>query len=346
MMINSSDAFIDRTEPGASLQEIEKIAHHYRLWKSEQTQAAAVYQVSREWLPIYEKYMGEVMHALQENQITKIKGMYENFFRDPLSTGLHGLHFDMVSTYMNPDAPPNQEAITKYLECCAFAARNFLLTCPGTSIDKLVRPAVGNPYAYNLEGRTIFPGADYHYTFAEKIGVLLRKKTSPVVLELGGGFGGMAYYCLRDIPLVKYICVDLPENAALQAYFLKSYFPDKKIRLFGEDFESKDFDALIIPNYGIESLSENFVDLTFNSYSLAEMSKETIENYVKLITYFTRDYFYHLNHVHWEVGADSFPIDLNKFQLLFRNPTNWGKDPRRYQLDQHEFLYKSRNSTI
>ena len=346
MIISSADAFIDRTTPGASLPEIENIAHHYRLWKTEQEQAESVYQVSREWLPIYEKYMGEVMQALQENQIAKLKGMYENFFRDPLSTGLHGLHFDMVSTYMTPEAPANQEAITRYLESCALAARNFLLTCPGTSIDTLVRPSVGNPYAYNLEGRTIFPGADYHYTFSEKISILLRRKLHPVILELGGGFGEMAYYCLRDIPNVKYICVDLPENAALQAYFLKSYYPNKKIRLFGEEFVSNDFDALIIPSYGIESLSENSVDLTFNSYSLAEMGKETIENYISLISKFTQDYFYHLNHVHWEVGADSFPVDLHKFQLLFRNPTNWGKDPRRYQLDQHEFLYKSRNSSI
>jgi hypothetical protein len=197
-----------------------------------------------------------------------------------------------------------------------------------------------------LEGHTIFPGADYHYTFSEKIAILLRKKSIPVILELGGGFGGMAYYCLRDITNIKYICVDLPENAALQAYFLKSYFPNKKIRLFGEDFESNDFDALIVPSYGIESLSENSVDLSFNSYSLAEMGREAIENYIKLISKFTQDYIYHLNHVHWEVNADSFPIDLNKFQLLFRNPTNWGKDPRRYQLDQHEYLYKSKNSDI
>lgn len=346
MMLNIADAFIDRAIPGASLAEIEKIAHHYRLWKTAQKQADSVYQVSREWLPIYENYMGEVMLALENNQLEKLKGMYENLFRHPLSTGLHGLHFDMVATYMNPEVPASQEAVKTYLENCAIGARNFLLTCPGTSISKLVRPAIGNPYSYTMEGHSVFPCADYHYTFSEKIAILLKKKSSPIILELGGGFGGMAYYSLRDIPNAKYICVDLPENAALQAYYLKSHFPEKKIRLFGEDFEANDFDALIIPNYAIESLDENSVDLSFNSYSLAEMGRDTMENYVQLISKITQDYIYHLNHVHWEVSADSFPIDLNKFQLLFRNPTNWGKDPRRYHLDQHEYLYKSRNSII
>jgi putative sugar O-methyltransferase len=346
MMLSSADAFVDRRVPGATSEEIENIAHYYRLWKAEQKEADPVYQVSREWLPIYENYMGDVIQALQENHIETLKDMYENLFRNPLSSGLHGLHFDMVSTYMNVETPANQKAITQYLESCALGARNFLLTCPGTDISKLVRPAIGNPYSYTLEGHSVFPCADYHYTFSEKISILLKMKKSPVILELGGGFGGMAYYCLRDIPNVKYICVDLPENAALQAYYLKSHFPNKKIRLLGEVFDSNDFDALILPSYGIESLPENSVDLSFNSYSLAEMGVNAMENYVRLISKITLDYIYHLNHVHWEVSADTFPIDLKKFQLLFRNPTNWGKDPRRYHLDQHEYLYKAVNSTI
>ena len=346
MILSSADAFVDRRVPGAKSEEIENIAHHYRLWKTEQEQAVIFYQVSREWLPIYENYMGAVMQALQSNQIETLKDMYENLFRNPLSSGLHGLHFDMVSTYMNPDNPANQQAITQYLESCALGVRNFMLTCPGTSVSKLVRPPIGNPYSYTIEGHCVFPCADYHYTFAEKISILLKKKTSPVILELGGGFGGMAYYCLRDIPNVKYICVDLPENAALQAYYLKSHFPTKKIRLFGEIFELNDFDVLILPSYGIESLPENSVDLSFNSYSLAEMGVPSMENYVRIISKITLDYIYHLNHVHWEVSADTFPIDLNKFQLLFRNPTNWGKDPRKYHFDQHEYLYKAVNSNI
>lgn len=346
MMLSIADAFVDRTAPGASINEIEKIAHHYRQWKLAQYDADSVYQVSREWLPIYEKYMGEVMQALQDNQVEQLKTMYEGFFRNPLSTGLHGLHFDMVATYMNPEVPASPEAVKKYLENCAFGARNFLLSCPGTDIEKLVRPAVGNPYSYTMEGHSVFPCADYHYTFAEKISILLRQKSNPTILDLGGGFGGMAYYCLRDIKNLKFICVDLPENCALQAYYLKSHFPNKKIRLFGEAFDENDFDALIIPNFGIESLKENSIDLSFNSYSLAEMGRNTISKYVEIISKITQDYIYHLNHVHWEVSADSFPIDLEKFQLLFRNPTNWGKDPRKYHLDHHEFLYKCKYSNI
>lgn len=346
MTLSIADAFVDRTLAGASLTEIENIAHHYRQWKRAQADADSAYQVSREWLPIYENYMCEVMQALQGNQVEELKTMYEGLFRHPLSTGLHGMHFDMVGTYMNPEVPARPEALDQYFDSCALNARNFLLSCPGTKFNKLERPAIGNPYSYNLDGYTVFPCAEYHYAFSEKIAILLRNKINPVILELGGGFGGMAYYCLRDIPNVKYIGVDLPENAALQAYYLKSHFPDKKIRLYGEDFEENDFDALIMPNFAIETLPPNSVNLSYNSYSLAEMGREAINKYVDIISEITQDYIFHLNHVYWEVSADSFKFDLDKFQLLFRNPTNWGKDPRKYHLDQHEFLYIAKNSHI
>ena len=346
MMASISCAFEDRTRPGACARSLEKISFYYRQWKKMQGTSPAAYQVSREWLPIYEGYMGPVMRAHERNDISELQRMYENFFREPLSTGLHGLHFDMVQTYMTPGAPASSEHFEAYLESCALGARNFLSTCPSTPIEKLVRPPIGNPYGYQLDGHEIYPCAEYHFSFAEKIGILLRNINQPTILELGGGFGGMVYYCMRDTPNSKYICVDLPENAALQAYYLKSMFPDKVIKLYGEPGYRSDYDILIMPNYAIEELAENEVNLSFNSYSLAEMSIEAMSNYVEIISKITSDYFYHINHVHWEVSADSFPVDFKKFQLLFRNPTNWGKDPRSYKIDQHEFLYKSIQSSL
>jgi hypothetical protein len=280
------------------------------------------------------------MAALQGNNLDELKRMYENFFRESLSTGLHGLHFDMVQIYMNPEKPPSKDDLNIFIENCALAARNFLLSCPGTDVNKLIRPPVGNPYGYLLNGVEIYPCAEYHYTFSEKIRILLEDIDSPTILELGGGFGGLAYYCCRDIANLKFICIDLPENAALQAYFLKSCFPNKTVKLFGDVSIGDDWDILIMPNNAIESLSDNSVDLVFNSYSLAEMGLDSIKNYIDIICRVASKYFYHLNHVYWEVSADNFPVDLEKFQLLFRNPTNWGKDPRAYKIDQHEFLYK------
>ena len=341
MLLDITRSFIDRRCQGADSIQIERIAKAYQKWKITQLQSGPQYQVSREWLPIYSKYMDNISYALINGDIPRLKGMYENFFRDPLSTGLHGMHFDMVEKYMNPEIGPSEVDLQAYMKVSIEYANNFLLNCKDLEVKVLERSPVGNPYGYSLDNIDVFPCAEYHFYFARKIGTLLREAQSPVVMELGGGFGGMAYYLLRDFPRVKFIGVDLPENAALQAYYLMSYFPDLKIRLFGEEnfTDVQDFDVLILPNYAIETLSENSIDLSYNSYSLAEMSLDSANNYMKLICHMTKSFILHLNHVYWEVSADNFPIDYTKFQLLFRNPTMWGKDPGRYYLDHHEFLY-------
>jgi len=328
------------------MEEIAKIVDHYRQWHTVQTAQKEIYQVSREWLPIYQNYLGPMIDLYLKGDLNGIKQAFENFFRHPMSTGLHGMHFDMVDQYMNPNSPPTADALKAYSESCGLTAFTFRCTCPDTPIDKLVRKPAGNPYGYRLDGYMIYPSAEYHYAFSEKISILLKQVKPATILELGGGFGGLAYYCVRDIPDVKFILVDLPENAALQAYYLKTMFPEKNIKLYGESAIDSQFDILIMPNFAIEEIENDSINLTFNSYSLAEMSRATMEHYIKLICRFTKDYFYHLNHVYWEVSSDEFPIDFSKFQLLFRNPTLWGKDPRSYKIDQHEYLYKSRYSEI
>lgn len=340
MKIDLFNAFEERTcNTSISEDELIKLSATWAKWKYLEKHASPNYQVSREWLPIYEQYMGESITALSRRDGAALTEIYSNFFRHPVSTGLHGMHFDMVKNYMTKENPPSQKQIESYARFCMLNARNFYLSCPSTPVEQLYRPAVGNPYGYTLDTVEVFPNAEYHYTFAEKIRLLLRNIEKPTILELGGGYGGMAYYCLRDIANLRFISVDLPENAVLQAYYLKSQFPHKNIKLYGECPIDGDYDALIMPTYGIEELKSNSCDLAFNSYSLAEMSKEAMENYVKIICHATSQYIYHLNHAHWEISGDDFPIDLEKFSLLFRNPTNWGKDPDNYRLDQHEYLY-------
>jgi hypothetical protein len=344
MLLDISKTFIDRKLEGADNNSIKRISETYKKWKLIQNNARLEYQVSREWLPIYSQYINKISQSLLQSDILNLKKMYENFFRDPLSTGLHGMHFEMVEKYMTSGVNPAQNDLQEYEKFALQFAYNFLVNCQDVPVSVLERPAIGNPYGYKLDDVEVFPCAEYHYYYARKIGTLLRNIQSPVVMEIGGGFGGMAYYLLRDYSNIQYIGVDLPENAALQAYYLMSHFPNLKIMLWGEDGVSNniDYDILIMPNFAIENLPENSVNLSFNSYSLAEMSVETANNYILHMCKMTKDFILHLNHVYWEVSSDNFPIDYNKFQLLFRNPTMWGKDPANYLLDQHEFLYVSK----
>ena len=347
MIIDIAEAFIERRQSLSVTDEaLSRIAAAYEKSKMEQASAGSHYQVSREWLPIYSGYMQKIMTVLEQKDISGMRRLYENFFREDLSTGLHGMNFSMVEKYMTPDKLIAEADLRVYMENCIRYANLFLRSCRNVPVSVLERPAIGNPYGYRLDETMVYIGAEYHYYYAEKIRMLLQKMEHPIVMELGGGFGGMAYYLMRDVPHGTYIGVDLPENAALQAYYLMASFPDKKILLYGEeeirDCDISKFDAIIIPNFAIETIFSDGVNLSFNSYSLAEMSLETIESYLKTICRVSSDYFYHVNHTVWEVNADLFPIDYEKFDLLFRFPTMWGKDPQQLVVDQHDFIYQRR----
>jgi hypothetical protein len=351
--LDVSRSFIERASILPEMHVIDRIKKAYLKARQDQLVVENVYQVSREWLPIYSAYMGSAITTLSDGSLGEILAMYSNFFRHPCSTGLHGLHFSMVERYMSGE--PSPEDKKAYLENIAAYARLFLLNCQNRSPAVLARPSVGNPYGYEIIEPSgvrhfISPCSEYHYYYADRIQMLLESSRAGRVLELGGGFGGMASYLLRDYQLNLYLAFDLPENVALQSYFLMTLFPNKRFGLYGEfDVQnlaeaSKQFDVLLLPNYAIENVPEDFVSLSYNSYSLAEMSLDSISRYLELIAKVTSRYIYHVNHVHWPVSADNFKIDADKFDLFLRFPTMWGRDPVHPKIDHHDYIYKRRPS--
>jgi len=212
--------------------------------------------------------------------------------------------------------------------------------------DRLERPCIGNPYGYTLNDKFISACADYQYYYSEKIRFLLRAIKSPSILEIGGGFGGLAYFLSRDIPKSQYLGFDLPEITALASYYLMAAFPEKKFTLYGEleldEAMSSNVDFILMPNFEINKVKNETIDLSFNSYSLAEMDHDAIFNYIKIICSATKKYFLHLNHCKYaKMSADQFPIDYDKFFLLSRSATMWGKvSNRNPEIDEHEFIYE------
>jgi hypothetical protein len=130
---------------------------------------------------------------------------------------------------------PSAEDLHSYFVACKSSAELLLLSQPGLNFSELSKPDVGNPYGYDVvsdEGERFFisPGSEYHYCYSQIIVNLPRESASWVVLELGGGFGGMAYYLIRDSKF-KYLGLELAENVALRSFYLMSLFPQKNFYL-------------------------------------------------------------------------------------------------------------------
>ena len=109
---------------------------------------------------------------------------------------------------------------------------------------------------------------DQHYC-AHRMIDLIGSFDTPVVAEIGGGFGGMAYYLIRDLPSVTYLNFDMPETIALASYYLLNAFPQAKAILYGEaelNAETlRSSQIILMPSFAIPQLPPSRVDIAFNA---------------------------------------------------------------------------------
>jgi hypothetical protein len=97
-----------------------------------------------------------------------------------------------------------------------------------------------------------------------------------------------------------------------------------------------------MPNFEMPRWPSASADLVFNSYSLAEMTRETIATYVAEMSRITSHYLFHVNHTrNSKVVADDFGIDPRRFMLLYKMPAGWNRG-RALNSDEWEYLYEKR----
>jgi putative sugar O-methyltransferase len=338
-----AQGFLDRSEKNVDDSAIlKRIVASYSKAKIAQQSAAPYYQVSNEWLPIYNDQLRGVMKALAEGNIDELAPMYRNFFRDPCSAGLIGLPVNMEKTYLRGKI----KKIDKFAFLYDVISRYKLwrdLTAGKYGTVSLASNAIGNPYGFELDGVFVSAGSDYLHYYATELDRLACAVEPPVVVELGGGFGGMAYFLLRDSPKTTYVDFDLPENMALTAYYLLRAFPAMSVVLYGEEELSGDTlrnnRIVLMPNFEIEKLPDDSAGVVFNSYSLAEMSAQAIDEYIKQMTRISSRNLLHVNHTRNSlVKADEFGIERYGFELVYRKPALWNRG-RMHVVDEYEFLY-------
>jgi putative sugar O-methyltransferase len=322
---------------------IQRIIKAYNKSKLIQRSAGPAFQVSNEWLPIYEKPLKKIMAALKNEDIGDVRRQYHNFMRDDCSTGLHGLPVDMNKLFFSGNISNRNK---KRFLCDSIHRYHLWKSLLGDThtVRNLVAPCIGNPYGSMIDGVFVRTGADYLHYYATVIARLIRKSERRIVVELGGGYGGMAYYLCRDNQNFTYVDFDLPENMALTAYYLLNALPKHKVLLFGEAELTpqivNEYDIIIMPSFEIMKLQDKSVDVIFNSYSLAEMSAETITTYIHEFMRVNKGYILHVNHnKDSEVVADNFGIDPTQFDLIYKIPAQWNGG-RNLNMDEYEYLYK------
>jgi hypothetical protein len=162
----------------------------------------------------------------------------------------------------------------------------------GISLDF---PEVGAAYGLRLDGRLVTPETpDQLYgatRLREAIVDFLGLEREPVrVVEVGGGYGGMAYWFLRIVENARYAIVDLPIVNVMQGYFLSLAVGEEAVSLCGEPERQ----VSIVPSRELEAISTP-CDVLVNKDSLPEIPRGEALSYLAWARQHCTGFFYSYN---------------------------------------------------
>lgn len=109
----------------------------------------------------------------------------------------------------------------------------------------------------------------------------------PIVVEIGGGWGGFAYQFKKTCPICTYVIIDLPQTILFSGVYLKTTFPDARTFIYGENGQMaptgniRDYDFVLMPHFSTQSFRLPQVDLGINMISFQEMTSEQVLGYAR-----------------------------------------------------------------
>ena len=317
------------TTPENETALVSGLIERFRISKEKQSNVPPPYIPGAYWKDLLDVQWVSCYEAIDRADVPFMAQFLRNFFRNEGLSGFWG-HSDMFQIFSRERSVKRADLMRQQFE----AWREFF---PNTDVKELEAPRIGNPWGYMIEGTLVYePACEYHYQ-ADYFAKLLSDIPNPVVVEIGGGFGGLAYQLIKKIPGMRYFGFDLPENLLLQNYYLSCAFPSHNVTLL-PNFELPDFDIK--------------ADLIINIRSLSEMLREAIVEYHKQIDRIGRLFFFHENlsgkraDLFHGIPGSEFP-PLTKFNKVSSSDSRW---PRyrggSYPCQEHLFLHRSKLKEI
>lgn len=170
---------------------------------------------------------------------------------------------------------------------------------PMNFLESIKEPDFGNPLRYKY-GKKIY----YSMVFLQNMATTFQIKQLPLkknlrILEIGAGFGAVAYQLHQILDIKKYTIIDIPESLYL-SYFYLSENTGKDAQFAIEKKIERGFE-FVLPNQ-LDLIDPGF-DLIINTISLGEMTLPMVETYKKLISTHLNEtgYFFSIN-THGKMG--------------------------------------------
>ena len=275
------------------------------------------------------------INALLDNNLDRLVSFFSNLFRDNTSYGI------VTPSYKDIK---NKSKFKSQILQDIDASIEFSKLNNSKQLE--INRNVGNPFGILVGNNIIMLDAPRHYYFAHRIMKYAKYYKNFKLLEIGGGYGGLARILINSSKKITYFSIDLFEGCLIQYYFLKKV--GLKVNLIKDvkNIKQNQINLIIFDN-NLKLLKKiGRCDLVFNSRSFSEMDGAILNKYLYLINNKIKpDYIYHENSNyllypkskrHLEILGNDFRINKKKYSLEFMNVSPFSGGSGRYR----EFFYK------
>ncbi|HYM56541.1 MAG TPA: putative sugar O-methyltransferase, partial [Solirubrobacteraceae bacterium] len=178
---------------------------------------------------------------------------------------------------------------------------------------RLQEPTLGDPLPVRRRGRLISQDLANSALEAGAITRALDGREPTSILEIGAGYGRLAYVLLSLYPGASYTIVDIEPALTITRWYLSSQFAPERLRFLSPDEAT--------------GLADGSVDLGVAISSLHEMTQAQVEGYLGLLDRVASGGSVYLKQwAQWSNPADGitlrfadYPIPL-RWELHFREP--------------------------
>jgi putative sugar O-methyltransferase len=316
---------------------IERVVRAYRAAKRDEADAPERYQIRGLWAEWISVNYGPLLKAIDSGSRGSLTRQLQNFARAPFAIGTGACFEDLRRS-----RPYVTAVWCKYRD---------ILRSIDFDLSTLAHPPVGNPAGFRVTADgPVIPTETLRHAYHGALMVdLLRDVRTPVVLEIGGGFGGQAFQAVHQLrasgnPVSRYYDFDIPEVGLVASYFLLRAFPDPCVKLYGEDGDN--FAVAVLPHFAIDAVLDDSVDLVFNAHSFAEMDERSSRHYLSVVERACRRYFFHVNHdVRLPIGGSRNALgselvpDPSRFKRIYKRPRVFGR-PEDTPYPSFAYLYE------
>ena len=231
---------------------VSRIFDAYRLMKKDQQNISDPRLLpARIWQDHIDEDYRYLVQGLAENNIEKFHYFLENFGIWDSYTGIENAPLAIKNASKTRELYLINHLFANNLKYWKYITEQSI----NNKIEDLSYPTHGNQCGAYVDEQFISIGSFTNNIYGTMLQSLLSDIDHPVMADIGGGYGKLGYFTLRNFPKSTFIDFDLPEILCVAAYYLMKTWPEKKALLYGEgDYNSerhKEYDLIFMPNFEI-----------------------------------------------------------------------------------------------